>query len=85
MRGYVPIEHTGQSGRLRVFVGGADCHPGFIKEILIWVEVGVNKSVDSHDFVHENGDVNRGYIFQTKCFLSLQKEYILNQTLGFLS
>ena len=41
------------------------CHPEFIKEILIWGEVGISKLVDSHDLVHaEDGHVSQDYVLQ---------------------
>ena len=40
------------------------CHPEFIKEILIWGEVGISK-LDSHDLVHaEDGHVSQDYVLQ---------------------
>lgn len=53
------------------------------KEILIWVELDANKSVDNHDLVHaEYGDVSQGYVFQLIAFGVYKKEHIMHQALG---
>lgn len=78
------MEHAGQTGRLRGWRVEAAIQ-SLYNEILVWVELGVNKSVDSHDFVYaEYGNVSQD-CFSNCMVLGLQKEHVLNQTLGSLS
>lgn len=82
--GCAHLEHAGQTGRVKGWGAGAAIQ-SLYNEILVWVEPGVNKSVDSQDLVYaEYGNVSQD-CFSNCMVLGLQKEHVLNQTLGSLS
>lgn len=77
--GICPLEPTGRRSRFR---GCGAAAQSSHEEILIWVELGVNKSVDSRDLVHAEYEAKgQDYIFQLNAFWVYEKNSQgLNQT-----